>query len=182
MQGIRTDRRKVILNILPLVLIILLVLLDQITKTHFKLLATTTNWKSDTIIKDFFYFNYETNSGAAWSFLADKSWGQLFFKILTGIALVLFFIFYVYACKKDYLFLRFALLFVIGGTIGNFIDRLAYNYVVDFISFVFGEYAFPTFNLADSYMTVGVVMVIIHFLFLDKNGLFVKNENKKVSN
>lgn len=181
MQGTRVDRRKLMLEILPLAVMIALILFDQITKTYCKNLYENHGWRSTEIIEGFFGFTYTVNTGAAWSFLADKPWSQVFFKILTAVALVLFFAFYVYICKKDYKFLRYALVLIIGGTIGNFIDRLAYNGVVDFISFIFGNYYFPIFNLADSYMTIGIIMMIIHFLFLDENRLFGKNDDKKVS-
>jgi len=68
--------------------------------------------------------------------------------------------------------------FMVGGTLGNFIDRLAYNGVVDFISLIFGDYYFPIFNLADSFMTVGIILMIIHYFFLDENKVFTKNGNK----
>jgi len=68
---------------------------------------------------------------------------------------------------------------VVGGTLGNFIDRLSFNGVTDFISLVFGDYYFPVFNLADSFLTVGVIMLIVHFLFLDESALFKKNNGKE---
>ncbi len=177
MQGIRADRRKLILNLIPACLLILLILVDQITKTYVKTLHESGAWNSTSVIDGFFYFTYTINTGAAWSFLSNAPWAQIFFKVLTAVALVFFFFFYVYACKKNYKFLRYSLVLIIGGTLGNFIDRLAYNGVVDFIGFIFGTYNFPIFNLADSYMTVGIVMLIIHYLFLDKNGLFRKNDD-----
>ena len=178
MQGIRTDRRKIIFEIIPIVLIVVLILVDQITKTYFKNLYENNSWYSTSVIKDFFAFTYTKNTGAAWSFLADKDWAQTFFKILTVVALVLFYGFYIYACKKNYKFLRYALILIIGGTIGNFIDRLAYNGVVDFLSFTFGSYNFPIFNLADSYMTIGIIMMFVHYIFLDENKLFGKNDKQ----
>ncbi len=182
MQRIRTDRRRLILDFLPLLVMVLLILVDQITKTYCKNLYENHGWETTTVIDGFFNFTYAVNTGAAWSFLADKAWSQTFFKVLTGVALVGFYFFYVFSCKKDYKFLRYALVLIIAGTIGNYIDRLAYNGVVDFISFIFGTYHFPIFNLADSYMTIGIIMMIVHFLFLDDNKIFGKHDKKTVSN
>ena len=69
--------------------------------------------------------------------------------------------------------------FILAGTIGNFIDRLAYNYVVDFISWVFGSYHFPVFNMADVFITVGVIMFVAHYLFIDKDAVFRSKHGKK---
>ena len=57
---------------------------------------------------------------------------------------------------------------MIGGTIGNLIDRIRLGYVVDFLQFIFGSYAFPTFNVADSALTVGVILFAVDILFLEK--------------
>lgn len=182
MQRTRINGRRLITASVPLILLIFLILLDQVTKTYFVVRLAEGHINSVgvdriTVIEGFFYFSYTYNKGAAWSFLSDAEWGQIFFKILSAIALVAFFFFYVYVNKKGYKWLKTAMIFIIGGTIGNYIDRLAYNCVADFISLVFGTYHFPVFNLADVYMTVGVIMLIIHYLFLDKNAVFRKNEN-----
>lgn len=57
---------------------------------------------------------------------------------------------------------------MIGGTLGNFIDRLRLGYVVDFLQFIFGSYEFPTFNIADSALTVGVILFAIDVFFLEQ--------------
>jgi len=177
MQGTRANRRRIIIEVLSIALLGLLIFLDQITKHHF---STTVKYGTkQPIIENFFYFTYTLNKGAAWSFLADVSWGQTFFKILTGISLVFFIWFYIFNAKKNYKWLRIAIILVIGGTIGNFIDRLRIDAVVDFIGFTFGTYNFPIFNLADSFLVVGVIMVFIHYLFFDKNAIFIKNNDEK---
>ena len=104
--------------------------------------------------------------------LLGVSWAQLFFKILTGVSLVLFGFLMYYAFKNNYIWLSFAVAFILGGTIGNFIDRLLFNGVTDFLGFTFGNYNFPIFNLADSFLVVGVIMAVIHFFFLDENKIF----------
>ena len=181
MQGTGANRiKRLILECIPVLLMLMCVVADQVTKRHF---AEVCAEKDITVIENFFYLTYTVNTGAAWSFLAGVSWGQIFFKILTGVALVLFVLFYIYAFKKNYTWLKYALAIVVGGTVGNFIDRLMFNGVTDFLSFIFGNYRFPVFNLADTFLTIGVIMLIIHFLFLDENAVFKKKEDAdEVSN
>lgn len=178
MQGTRADRRKrIIIECLFILLLAVLVVVDQITKKHFS--STIKYGESVPIIDGFFYFSYYINTGAAWSFLSGVSWAQTFFKVLTAIALVLFIIFYIFAVRKNYKWLKVSLILIISGTLGNFIDRLILNGVIDFISFVFGSYHFPVFNLADSFLVVGVIMLLIHFLFIDEGAIFKRKDGKE---
>ena len=171
MQRIRTiiGKRLIIFIIVPVILMIALIALDQITKYF----AARDNIKT-TVIENFFYLSYSTNKGAGFSFLADKEWGQTLFKIITPVALVAFIVFYVFAVKKSFKWLTYSLALIIAGTIGNYIDRLLNGEVVDFLSFRFWDYYFPTFNVADICLTVGVIMLIAHFLFFDENALLRK--------
>ena len=173
MQGTRSfdGKRLVIFIIIPVVLLAVLVGLDQITK--YFAARDKVNFE---IIKNFFYLSYSTNTGAGFSFLADKEWGQTLFKIITPIALVAFIALYCFAAKKSYKWLTYSVVLVISGTIGNFIDRLLNGMVVDFLSFHFGSYVFPTFNVADVCLTVGVIMLIVHYLFFDGNAVFKKKQ------
>ena len=182
MQGIGANRRKrLIIEFAFLGLLVFLIVFDQITKYHF----STTIGIGDrvAVIDGFFYFTYTLNNGAAWSFLSGVSWAQTFFKIITIVALIIFTFVYVYSLKKGYKWLKVSLIFIISGTIGNFIDRLFNNgCVVDFLSFVFDEYSFPVFNLADTFLVVGMIMFVIHLLFIDRNAVFKKkDDSKKVS-
>ena len=171
MQGTRTfDRKRIILFIIiPLITLAVLIAGDQITK-----FLAEKDEINITVIDKFFYLNYATNSGAGFSFLADKPWGQTVFLIVTPIALVGFLGFYLFAFKKSYKWLACSITLIIAGTIGNFIDRVLNGRVVDFLSFQFGSYFFPTFNVADICLTVGVIMLIIHFIFLDESAIFKK--------
>ena len=101
MQGIGVNRRRrIIIEIVFALLILALIAIDQITKYHFS--HTLKLYEDKPIIDGFFYFSYTINTGAAWSFLADVSWAQTFFKILTIFALAVFAFFYVYSIKKGY--------------------------------------------------------------------------------
>ena len=182
MQGVGIAGRKRIKNIVfhssVLLLCAFLIFLDQWTKVHFKNLYLE---KGVTVIIDnFFRLTYTVNTGAAWSFLEGVSWAQTFFKVLTAVALVCFCGLYFIACKKRYKWLQFSVGIIISGTLGNFIDRLLYSGVTDFISFQFGSYFFPVFNIADICLTVGIIMLLVHFLFIDENAIFKrvkKDEN-----
>ncbi len=180
MQRVRTDRRLKSI-ILPVIFQFLLlcsfILIDQLTKYYFRDLYFN---QGDLIVIDgFFRFTYVLNTGAAWSFLADVSWAQTFFKVLTAVALVVFVIIYVYSVSKRSKWLQISLVFIVSGTLGNFIDRLVLSGVIDFLGFTFGSYGFPIFNFADSFLVVGVIMLIIYYLFMDKNAVFRSNNGNK---
>ena len=171
MQGTRTFNRKRIIFfiVIPIIVLAALIAFDQTTKN-----LVEKNQTNITVIDNFFYISYTVNSGAGFSFLADKSWGQTLFKIITPVALVVFGVFYYFAIKKSYKWLTYSLMLIISGTIGNYIDRLVNSRVVDFLRFQFGSYFFPTFNVADICLTVGVIMLIIHFFFFDDSAIFKK--------
>ncbi len=177
MQGTRANGWKRIITVaIPLIVFVFTILLDQFSKVYFKDLYLKNG--ETVIIPNFFYFTYTVNTGAAWGFLGEVSWGQLFFKILTSVAIAVFIVFWVFAFLKNKKWLTYALAFVLGGTLGNFIDRLSFNGVTDFIGVYLGKYPFPIFNLADSFLVVGMIMLIIYFLFLDADAIF-KKKNKK---
>lgn len=178
MQRTWTNRRRIANVVFFILLILFFVVLDQFTKIYFKMLDEKDLLGKKEVIKDFFYFTYLENTGAAYGFLGGKDWAQNFFKILTVVALLLFIAVFVYAIKKDYTFLAFAISMVIGGTVGNFIDRILYSSVSDFINvIIFNKDVFGVFNLADVFLCVGVFFFVIHCFFIDNNALFKKNGN-----
>lgn len=166
---------RIKLNPLPLIVMVALLLIDQITKCFFH--QKGENYEV-VVIENFFKFSTVYNEGAAFGFLGNQAWGQIFFKILTVLAIVGFYLFYLFATFKEYKFLKYALILVFAGMIGNFIDRLAFNYVVDFLSFTFWGWDFAVFNVADVCLSVGVVMLVVHFLFLDQDAIFKKKDGK----
>lgn len=176
-NGVKTLVIKIIVCVLILAF---LVAADQVTKLVFRNLNQS-GWNKTVVIDDFFYFEYAFNTGAAWSFLSGKTWGQTFFKVLTSIALIVFIAYLVFVITGKYKTLLLGTVLVISGTLGNFIDRLAMNGVTDFISLYFGSYHFPIFNLADVFLTVGVIVVIVHYFFLDDKAVFKKNAEKNIS-
>lgn len=181
MQRTGINRNRLIIFIVAIIGIAVFVLLDRLTKNVFADLYEKNG--NTVIIKDFFFFSLAKNSGSAYGFLSDVSWGQTFFKILTPVALVAFFVVLYFSVKLNYKTLLVGISLVISGTIGNFIDRIFFGEVTDFIVIrVGGVDIFGIFNLADVLMTVGIILVFVHLLFLGKDALFKgKNGNEKNS-
>ena len=176
-------RRTIIFVIASVIFASVLIAADQLTKLYF-----TNALKNDEridVIPKFFYFTYVLNDGAAYGILQGK---RTLFLITTPIAIALFVVFYVYAYKKNYKTLLVALVLIICGAFGNFIDRAfmaSVNYAVtDFICIeIAGNRIFGVFNVADVELSAGVVLVVIHLLFLDKNALFKgKKEDSEAEN
>lgn len=138
--------------------------IDQITK--FVVDGGMTLSQQIPVIPGFFNFTYLHNTGAAWSMLEGKMW---FFYVITVIALVAMFLFYRGGEEKDEL-TKVALVLMMAGTIGNFIDRLCFQYVRDFIDFIIFGYNFPVFNVADMALCIGVFLIIAD-VFLDSCGM-----------
>ena len=179
MQRIGADKLKKIIKfiIVPIALMVVLIVIDQITKVFAYNYNEENNLSLNPIIviKNFFYITYTENSGSAYGLFSDKTWAQTFFKILTVVALFLFYFLFVYAYKKNHFLMSLSVAFITGGTVGNFIDRVAFDKVRDFMSAeFFGERWFGIFNFADLFLTAGVIMIIVHFLFFDENAMFKK--------
>ncbi len=146
-----------------LVLIIVLILLDQLTKN----LAIThlMNQEDIILIPDVLQLHYLENTGAAFSILEGQ---QGLFIIATPILLIIMaYILFRMPKKKIYTALSYIIVFLIAGAIGNYIDRFINNYVVDFI--YFSLINFPVFNVADCYVTVAVIALLLLILFYYKD-------------
>ncbi len=110
--------------------------------------------------------NYVENPGAAWGMFRGLSEGfrNAFFGIIS-VGAVVFILRYYRKLREDQRFLQVALSFVLAGAVGNFIDRLARRYVIDFVEWYWWnrpDIRWPTFNVADSLIVVGVAMLIVH--------------------
>lgn len=143
----------------------IVILIDQWTKNlithHFELGQT------QSLISDFFNLTYVRNTGAAFGMLRDAhpSFRVPFFMIVPMIALIVIgYVFYQLPAKDKKLSTAFSL--VVGGAIGNLIDRIHYGYVVDFLDFHWKYlYHFPAFNVADSAICVGVAILMVDLAF-----------------
>lgn len=119
---------------------------------------------SITIIENVLYITSHRNSGAAWGILQGQMW---LFYVITLIVIGAV-IFYMQKAAKGNGLLRVSLAFILGGAIGNFIDRVFRQEVVDFIhTYIFG-YNFPVFNIADSSLVIGVILLMIQMLLDDR--------------
>ncbi len=117
-------------------------------------------------INDFVNLTHQKNTGAAFSFLADAGgWQRWFFVVLASIVSVVIAVWIWRIRKEGQLLLSIGLSLVLGGAVGNLIDRVRLGYVTDFIQVWFGSWAFPSFNVADAGISVGAAFLIIDALF-----------------
>jgi signal peptidase II len=144
-----------------------IVVIDQATKLWVD--SSFSLHERMTVIDGFFDLTLAYNTGAAFSFLADQNgWQRWFFTGLTVVISIVLFI-WLRRLHPAHLLTALAICLVLGGAIGNLIDRVAHGHVVDFLLFYIDPWYFPAFNVADSAITTGVVLLIATELFgLDK--------------
>lgn len=140
---------------------VIVLLIDQIVKL---LIKTNMNLNEEiSIIPNFFSIQYLKNTGAAFSILENQT-------ILLAITSIICISVIIYYLKKEEnlttaMYLSFGL--VLGGILGNLIDRIVYQVVIDFLSFQIFNYNFPVFNIADIGITIGVLLLIIIYISRD---------------
>lgn len=118
-------------------------------------------------LNSFINLTHQKNSGAAFSFLANAGgWQRWFFVVLATAVSAVIAVWLWRIRTEGPLVLMAGLSLVLGGAVGNLIDRARLGYVTDFIQVWFGNWAFPSFNVADSAITVGAALLIIDALFL----------------
>ncbi len=140
-----------------LAIALLIVLADQFTKL---LIVGSMQLGDSRMVTEFFNIVRAHNSGAAFSFLADASgWQRWFFTGIGSVAAV-FMVWLLNSHTGEKLFC-FAITLVLGGAVGNVIDRVLYGYVVDFLDFHWMAMHFPAFNVADSAITLGATCLIL---------------------
>ncbi len=140
------------------------------------ILANFTLGQSQPLIPSFNLF-YTRNYGAAFSFLADHGGWQRWFFAGIAIAIVAVLLVMMYRSAAQQKLNNIAYAFIIGGALGNLFDRLWHGFVVDFIDFYVGDWHYPTFNLADSFICVGAAMIVLEgFLSPANKGAKSKGE------
>ncbi|ULT58518.1 signal peptidase II [Neobacillus drentensis] len=142
---------------------IFVILLDQFTK--WLIVNNMFLGESITIINNVLYITSHRNRGAAWGILQGQMW---LFYVITIVVIVAI-MFYLHKAARGKVLLGVSLALMLGGAIGNFIDRVLRKEVVDFIHAYIFNYNFPVFNIADSALVIGVILLMIQML-LDERG------------
>ncbi len=148
--------------IIAILIISLIVIFDQFTK----ILVRRYMYVGEPIkvIGDFFTITSHRNEGAAWSVLEGN---MTFFYIITLLALPVMGYFLYKAINKNLKWQIWGLSLAIGGTVGNFIDRLFFKEVTDFLDFVIFGYDYPTFNIADMALVAGMIVLAFEILIFE---------------
>lgn len=135
---------------------LVVLVLDQITKL---LIINTYQWGDSTTYTSFFNLVRAHNHGAAFSFLAGAGgWQRWFFTVL-GLGAAVFIVWMLRSHPGQKLF-AFAMSSILGGALGNVLDRVMYGYVIDFLDFHWANWHFPAFNVADCGITLGAMALI----------------------
>lgn len=137
---------------------VLVILLDQITK--WLVVSKMQFGESIPVIDQFLYITSHRNQGAAWGILQGQMW---LFYVITLIVIIAI-IYYLQTAAKGKWLLGTSLALMLGGAVGNFIDRVFRKEVVDFIHTYIFTYNFPVFNVADSSLVIGVILLMIVML------------------
>lgn len=150
-------------RIIPMGLIGLVVLaIDQLTK--YLVVTGMQEGESIPVLGKYFMLTSHRNSGAAWGMFQGQ---MLFFYLVTLFVLGILVYVYIKEAKENTL-LQLALTLLLAGALGNFIDRILFQEVVDFIDVLIVFYDFPIFNVADSALTIGVILMILEFFIIGK--------------
>ena len=144
-------------------LIAAVIALDQWSKWWVK--SSFNIYQSKPVIQDFFHFTYVTNDGMA--FGLGLPGGKHVLLVMT-ILLTGFIVGFLWKEKDGHPFVKYGLALILSGAIGNLIDRILYGSVVDFMDFMIGDFHWYIFNVADSAVTIGMVLFIYHSLLLEK--------------
>jgi signal peptidase II len=143
--------------------LVFIVLADQVTKLIVD--RTMPLHHSIPIIENFFSLTYIRNTGAAFGIFAGGAAAfRLPFLILFSSLAIGFIVVMLKRLPDKEKGLISALSFILGGAIGNLIDRIAYGEVIDFLDFYWSDYHWPAFNLADSFITVGVLITVYYLI------------------
>lgn len=169
------NNKKYLHFFMVLVAVIVLVCIDQITK--YLAVLNLKGQEDFILIKNILELHYLENKGAAFGMLQNQ---KMFFVIITMI-IIAFIIYVIFKLpNKGYKLFEITLMFILSGAIGNFIDRIRFDYVVDFIYFKLID--FPIFNVADIYVSVFTFVLIVLLVFVYKENDFEFLKLKKSKN
>jgi len=137
-------------------------ILDQIVKLYIQ--QTMRLHETVVVIPGFFHLTYIRNPGAAFGLLANQEDGFrfIFFGLTSLVAVVLLGVL-LYKAPQDQWLAPLAISLVLGGALGNLLDRIRFGEVIDFLDFFVNDFHWPAFNVADSAITIGITILLIHF-------------------
>ena len=148
---------------------LVIVVVDQISK--YLIRSTMELHETIPVINNFFHLTYVSNDGMAFGINFP---GGIYIFTIASFILTIFLIGYLWYERKGNMLLRISLAFIIAGAIGNFIDRALYKEVVDMFDFIFFGYHWYIFNVADSSVTVGMILYLTYSFFLQPKKQTVK--------
>ena len=151
-----TDKKKYVL------IFALIIIADQVSKFIVKANFEMQPYKIITVIKDIFSIRYVQNQGAVWGLFSDPA-HTLIPKIITAFSVfaLVIVLYYFLKLKGECTLELTSLSFIIGGAVGNITDRIIQGYVVDFLHVIIVRYHWPTFNIADSFISMGVILLVL---------------------
>lgn len=147
---------------------VVVVVLDQLSKAYFE--GQLSLYQRIEVIPDLFSWTLAYNTGAAFSFLADHSGWQRWLFAAIAIAVSITLVVWLKRLGRNDTWIAIALALILGGAIGNLYDRIVLGHVIDFILVHWREHLFPAFNLADSAITVGAIMLALDMFRTKKTG------------
>lgn len=141
---------------------LLVIVLDHLTKY---MASTMLTYYKPLAVMPLFNLTLMHNTGAAFSFLSSASGWQRWFFAIIAIGVSIFLVIWLRRLTTQEKVQAIALALILGGAIGNVIDRIWLGYVVDFLDFYYNNWHFPAFNIADSAITIGAVLIIYDSFF-----------------
>lgn len=147
-----------------LLFVFFILAVDQLTKAV--VTQKISLYGSNEIIPGFFNITYIQNRGAIFGFFS-QSGSQLVYMLLTltSLAALALVVYYFFKTPPDEKLMKISLSFILGGALGNLADRIFRGYVVDFMDFYVKKWHWPSFNVADSCITIGAILLIFLFFF-----------------
>lgn len=145
-----------------LAVVILAIAADQLSKWYLLKTLPEIGKNQVTVIENFFYISHVRNTGAAWGIFSSNT---MILVWITGLVILLMFLFLFFTNR---MMLTIPVAMIVGGGLGNMYDRIFRDGVIDFLDVYFWEYDYPVFNVADSILVVGVILLLVYVFFLYK--------------